>query len=257
MLLPSANNMADTLAIWAYGTTSNYLVAANKLVKSLGMNQTTISDASGFDPTTVSTSENLILLGIGAINNPIVAQIVSQKTALLPVAGLVTNVDWYVGTNNLIGIKTGNTDQAGGTFLSAAKYPLQNGNTITVIGAVMKAPTLQMALNQTIPMLNSIKDQIQLKTLPAGTKVTSYNAPWSKPVYSITNSTISIPYLPGMPVTYSNKALSISSPINEGTRVGIVEFGVGDDKSNVPQITSSSLSNPSIMWRLTHPGYFI
>jgi D-alanyl-D-alanine carboxypeptidase (penicillin-binding protein 5/6) len=38
MLLPSANNMADSLAIWAYGTLANYSEAANNYIHgSLGL----------------------------------------------------------------------------------------------------------------------------------------------------------------------------------------------------------------------------
>jgi D-alanyl-D-alanine carboxypeptidase (penicillin-binding protein 5/6) len=42
MLLPSANNIADSLAIWAYGSLSAYSTAANAYVKSLGLSATTI-----------------------------------------------------------------------------------------------------------------------------------------------------------------------------------------------------------------------
>ena len=47
MLLPSANNMAETLARWAFGSTDAYVQYANSLATELGMRHTHIADASG------------------------------------------------------------------------------------------------------------------------------------------------------------------------------------------------------------------
>jgi len=257
MMLPSANNMADTLANWAFGSTNSYVVYANQYVKELGMNQTTIADASGFSPNTLSTSNDLIKLGEASLDNPVLSEIVGQKSAVLPVVGLVMNVDWFIGQDDLIGIKTGNTDQAGGCFLSAAKYDLGNNNSITIIGAVMKASTLQSALDQTIPMLQSVKNQIQLKTLPAGTASSTYYVPWEGDVASVTKSTIAIPYIPGLPLTYINNSTSIKPVVNSGRIVGSVVFGVGNDKSSTPLILSKDINQPSLTWKLLHPQYFI
>ncbi len=257
MLLPSANNIADTLANWAYGSTPNYIISANQIVKSLGMNSTTIADASGFSPSTVSTSNDLVKLGETTLNNPVIAQIVGQASTSLPIVGLVNNVDVYVGQHNLIGIKTGNTDQAGGCFLSAAKYSLGSGKTITVIGAVMKAPSLQLALQSTVPMLQSVKNQLQLKTVSGGTPVTTYSLPWGGSVNAETDTALLTPYLPGMPVTYTNKTGNIAPPAIAHEIVGSVNFGVGNDKSSTNVILSHDLPMPSVFWRLTHPQYFI
>ncbi len=257
MLLPSANNMADTLAIWAYGSTANYIVAANAYVKSLNMSTTIISDPSGFSPNTVSTSADLIKLGEAALSNQVVAQIVDQTSAILPVAGIVKNVDFYLGVDSLIGIKTGNTDQAGGCFLSAAKYDLGGGNSITVIGAVMNAPNLHQALIQTIPMLRSVKNQIVLKTLPAETAISTYKLPWGESINSVTKSSIAIPYLPQLPISYSNISNKVIPPKNIDTQVGSVSLGVGNDKNRTALVLNQNITKPSIFWRLTHPQYFI
>src|SRR5882672_4752534 len=116
MLLPSANNVADTLAIWAFGSLKAYKAQATQLVEELGLTQTTIGDdASGYSPSTVSTAPDLVQLGEAALQNPVVAQIVRQHSAVLPVAGTVTNADTLLGTNGIIGIKVGNNNQDRGT----------------------------------------------------------------------------------------------------------------------------------------------
>ncbi len=58
ILLPSANNIADTLAIWAFGSIDAYRSAATAWVKQHGLAHTRIgSDASGYAPDTVSTAD--------------------------------------------------------------------------------------------------------------------------------------------------------------------------------------------------------
>ena len=82
LMLPSANNIADSMAIWAYGSLQNYSLAANKYVAAHGMNITHIgSDASGLAPDTVGTAHDLVLLGKLAMEHPVLSAIVGQQTA--------------------------------------------------------------------------------------------------------------------------------------------------------------------------------
>jgi D-alanyl-D-alanine carboxypeptidase (penicillin-binding protein 5/6) len=155
LLLPSADNMADTLAVWGFGSISGYTSYANSMAKQLGMNNSYFSDASGFSPETVSNAHDLVTLGEVALQNPVVAQIVSERAATLPVAGEVKNVNWLLGSYGIDGIKTGNTTQAGGVYLFSAKQTLQDGKSITVVGSVMGAPTLAKAIDDAVPLLQS------------------------------------------------------------------------------------------------------
>src|SRR6266702_2881858 len=53
MLLPSANNFADTTAKWAFGSLKNYRNYATAMIKRLGLHNTIIGvDGSGLDPST-------------------------------------------------------------------------------------------------------------------------------------------------------------------------------------------------------------
>jgi D-alanyl-D-alanine carboxypeptidase (penicillin-binding protein 5/6) len=106
MMLPSANNLADTMAIWAFGSIDNYTAYANQMVKSLGMANTTVKDAGGFTDGTTGTASDLVKLGLAVIGNQALASIVSQPTASLPVAGTITNRNWLLGQDGVIGIKT-------------------------------------------------------------------------------------------------------------------------------------------------------
>ena len=254
MLLPSANNMADSLANWAFGSIPNYIKFANKLVAGRGMHSTIISDASGFSPQTVSTANDLVILGQAALNNPVAAEIVDQKSANVPVAGTVANVDSLLGQDNLIGIKTGNTSQAGGCFLAASKYTTPSGQTMTIVSSTMNAPTIVAALDQTIPLMNSIYAQIQTKTLNAGYAVASYMTPWGSEASAVTTNNLSTAFLPGMTVTYQVNTEAIQPPKALATVVGNMVYGTGKG-NNTKLVLSQNLTTPSIAWRLFHPKY--
>jgi D-alanyl-D-alanine carboxypeptidase (penicillin-binding protein 5/6) len=58
MLLPSANNMADSIAVWAFGSTDAYVTYANNMLKEFGLTKTVISDPSGWSPKTKSYFSN-------------------------------------------------------------------------------------------------------------------------------------------------------------------------------------------------------
>ncbi|MBO0861980.1 MAG: hypothetical protein J2P21_26510 [Chloracidobacterium sp.] len=80
-LLPSANNMADSLAIWAYGSLQENSATANKFLGSHGLNGAHVDpDASGFNPSTVSTAPDMVRIGKLVMQNPALAEIVAKKS---------------------------------------------------------------------------------------------------------------------------------------------------------------------------------
>ncbi|MHA7304440.1 D-alanyl-D-alanine carboxypeptidase family protein [Arthrobacter sp. TMN-49] len=163
MLLPSANNIADTLAVWAFGSMDAYQEEATRYVKSLGMNTTTIgSDASGYDPATTSTPGDLALLARAAMKTPVIAEVVAKKSADIPSYGPVQNTNWLLGSNGVIGLKTGTSPQAGGVFMFAANVSIKGQKTL-VVGAVMGAgDSSAEAMQQTTKLLASVQ------TFPSG-----------------------------------------------------------------------------------------
>lgn len=161
LLLPSANNMADTLANLAFGSVDAYSDYANELAKSFGMTQSDFSDASGFSPATVSTAEDLVKLGQAALQNPVIAEIVAKKSAVIPVAGTIYNTNHLLGKNGVNGVKTGNTDQAGGVFMGARLATLPNGQTIQLVSVVMGAPSVTSAIIDSLPILDTTSDLVR------------------------------------------------------------------------------------------------
>jgi serine-type D-Ala-D-Ala carboxypeptidase (penicillin-binding protein 5/6) len=185
MLLPSANNIADSLAIWAYGSLQQYSTAANNDLASLGLKHTVVgADASGYLPSTVSTASDLTILGLDAMQNPVIAQIVGQKQAVIPVAGTVSNVNQLLGQNNVIGIKTGNSDQAGGVYIFAVNDEVNKvspRHNVIIVGTVEGAADLGESFTLGQQIIDFAQSTFSQSTLvDANQEVGYYKIPWQK-----------------------------------------------------------------------------
>ncbi|HAW10466.1 MAG: hypothetical protein ABSC16_06105 [Candidatus Dormibacteria bacterium] len=164
LLLPSANNIAETLAVWVAGSQPAFIAELNSEAKTLGMTQTSFADASGYSPQTVSTASDLVKLGQAALANPALTYLVGTPTATMPDGTTIHNLDTDLGTvPGWLGIKTGSTPQAGGCLLFAAEHvgPLGATSDVRVVGAV---------LGQTTPS-GALDDELGLALTVAGTAV--------------------------------------------------------------------------------------
>jgi len=258
MLLPSANNIADTLAIWSYGSLSNYEIQANNYLSKMKLTGTTVgTDASGFLPSTVSTAQNLVSIGEMVMQSPVLAQIVQQPAVSnFPVMGTISNVNTLLGKDNIIGIKTGNTDQAGGVFVGAAETSV-NGRPVTVVTANMGSATLADALNSSVPLIASAQANYHsVGLIDDGNTVASYKIPWQKKTVPIIIDNDLGTYV------WNNSAASVALNINQvnsghaaGSIVGhALPSGIGiifDKPVNLS--INTPISKPSITWRLLHP----
>lgn len=252
LLLPSANNIAETLARWAFGSIDNYNTYVNQYAEQLGMLHTTITDPSGFLPTTVSTPRDLVVLGETALANAVIAQIVSQSTATIPVQGTIRNVNVLLGQDGLIGIKTGNNDQDLGCYLFASTQPV--GDTaVTIVGVVMDGPSLGRAMRDSLPLIRSAAKGFSVATVAAaGTTVGTYQAPWQSSAQAAASGDLSFAAWNGTDVHASVVLQPVKAPAKAGTKVGTIMIDAGSTHAEAV-VLRQPLGAPSIFWRLTHP----
>lgn len=258
LLLPSANNMADVLVRWAFGTTDNYLKFANPFAKTLGMKNTNIVDASGFAPATTSTAEDLTKLAEIAMNTPIIAEIVGQPQADLPVAGTVYNVNNLVGHNGVVGIKTGNTDQAGGCYMFAVRRAVGGDRQVTLVGTIMGANNLAAAIDDAQPLIDAAfklfhktdvihTSQIVGKISQTGGKTTSIVASRKLSITAWDSQ------VPKAEVTTN----ALGSSVKQADEVGRIDINVGDMSYTIPIIASETIRQPSLGWRIRHAAGYL
>lgn len=250
LLLPSANNMAHTLARWAYGSDENYLRFVNNFAKSLGMENTVFDDASGYSPKTVSTSQDLVKLAVNAMDNPVIAEIAAQREADIPVAGRIYNVNMLLGRNGIVGVKTGNTEEAGGCFMAAAVREI-NGKKIIAVSVIMGAPNLSAALRDSVPLVQSVLAGFSEVTIAkAGDQVGTYDQPWAKPIPLKVQTDLRGIVWQDSSVGTELKIDKPNGIVAAGTKVGTVTADVGRDLTKSDVIITENTSTPTILWRL-------
>lgn len=121
LLVPSGNNIADLLARWDAGSVASFVRQMNETAARLGLHDTRYSDPSGYAPATVSTAVDQTRLARIASRIPALVDIAGQRSVDLPVAGTMRNYNALLGTDGVIGLKTGTTDQGGGNFVFLAR----------------------------------------------------------------------------------------------------------------------------------------
>ncbi len=169
MLIASSNNISDTLVERVFGGTEAYKSYAQAMLWRMGLNQTVVADASGFSPATVSTPSELVSLGIAALKNPVIAEIVAQPQALIPGVGMIKNTNELLGTEGVVGIKTGTTNEAGSCLLFAAGYITEAGQKVTIVGVVMGSSNPSSIFSDSRRLLASAKQGLGLvESQPAG-----------------------------------------------------------------------------------------
>lgn len=143
LLLASADNVAQILARWDGGSVSAFLTRINRTAARLGMTHSRYTDPSGLDRGTVSTAPDQLLLARAAMQNPVFAELVSERSAVVPVAGAIHNYNTLLGKDGVVGIKTGSTAAAGGCLMFAADVPVGPGGkagTRRIYGVVLGQP---------------------------------------------------------------------------------------------------------------------
>lgn len=251
MLIPSGNNIADSVAIRVFGSVSGYVAYANDLLITWGLTETHVDDASGFSPKTVSSASNLVRLGERVLAHPVLAQIVNQPSVTLPVAGEVHNVNALLGQDGIVGIKTGTTDEAGGCLLFAVD---PGNNQPLIIGAFLGQADRPAVLAATTSFIRaSAGNFAPVNVAPEHQPVATYAVPWAKPVNVLTKTVATIASPTGQAITTSVNASDLKDSTAAGSPVGTLKATTGDTATETELVLATAIDRPSIGWKLLHP----
>jgi D-alanyl-D-alanine carboxypeptidase (penicillin-binding protein 5/6) len=252
ILLPSANNMADTLALWAFGSMDAYHAYANNMIKERGLVNTVVAaDASGMSPASKSTPSDLITLGSLALQNAVINEIIRQPSATIPVHGVIYSANSRLGYNDLIGIKTGLTDEAGGCFLFASTYKADGLRSVTIVGVITGQHTLGDALKASEPLIKSSKKYFTVKTpIKAGETFATLTTPWLTSAKVVAKEDISLVSWNGMALEPRVVLASINRSLPVGAQVGTAIIASGQNKVATPLILQEAIHGPSWQWRM-------
>jgi D-alanyl-D-alanine carboxypeptidase (penicillin-binding protein 5/6) len=146
LLLPSADNMAWILARWDAGSRAAFTARMNTTARRLGMTDTHYTDPSGLSASTTSTAADQVRLGMAAMREPALAQIVALRSAVIPVADVVRNYNTLLGQDGIVGLKTGSDTAADGCVLLAAWQQARGHDTLIVAATFGQPGTMATML---------------------------------------------------------------------------------------------------------------
>ncbi|MFF1480193.1 D-alanyl-D-alanine carboxypeptidase [Streptomyces sp. NPDC058301] len=260
VMIPSANNVARLLARWDAGSEAAFVKKMNDTAKQLGMTNTTYTDPSGLNATTVSTAVDQVKLATELVKDPALVEITRQPFWVDATNKKWPNYNKLVPYNGAIGIKTGSTTKAGGNLLFAATKEV-GGTKQTIVGAVFgqhKAISILDLVNkvskdvliatrksltsQTVikkgDVVGYVDDGLGGKTPVVATKdLTLAGWPSLEAAISLTPSDAKVPH--------SAKA---------GTVVGKLTVGTGPGQVSAPVALQKALAEPGFGSKLTRLG---
>ncbi|MGA7989737.1 MAG: hypothetical protein WCB51_15210 [Candidatus Dormiibacterota bacterium] len=269
LLLPSADNIAESLAVWASGNRTAFIARLNAKAVSLGMHHSHYADPSGLSNKTVSTAADLVLLAKAVTESPALVALVTVQQARMTDGTLLHNLDVLLQrVPGWLGIKTGWTGAAGGCLLFAARraYGAASNLSVTVWGAILGQPAMTApdpahpelgaafagAQNAVTAVLGSYR---VVNIAAADPSVSgTISTPWgSRAAVELFAPRGSDNMLARGTLTFrlSVTAFKPKAPIAAGAQVGEID-GITTDGTHVTWkvAASSAIAAPSWWWRL-------
>ena len=226
----------------------------NAAASKLGLASTHITDPSGVDPATTSTAEDLVRLGEASLTIPVLRQIVSLGQASVPMTTVVYNLNFDLGHDGIIGVKTASDSSAQGCYLFAAQQNI-GGKDVTVVGAVLGQPGGALGPNTAAvdagdALVKSVFVALHSFTLFApGQKVAEVDAAWGSMAPVTVAQPVGVIGWPGLVATLAVRHRHLDGPLPSGATVGMLRAGVGGSSAQVELRTASALSGPGVWWR--------
>ncbi|WP_405789331.1 hypothetical protein OG753_19065 [Streptomyces sp. NBC_00029] len=259
LMIPSANNIARLLARWDSGSQEAFVKKMNDTAKELGMTNTTYTDPSGLDATTVSTAEDQVKLGLKLVEIETLLDITKKPSWVDPSGKNWPNWNRLVPYNDSLGIKTGTTTKAGGNLLFAAQKKVGNTNQL-IVGAVLgqhKAPIIDTVIAASKQLMLGTQKALQGATVVKKGDVVGYvddGLGGRTPVVATADVQAVGWASLTVDVKLSNGGGTVPQTATAGTEVGVLTVGEGASQVKVPVALQDDLAAPGIGSKLTRVG---
>ncbi|MEU8992286.1 D-alanyl-D-alanine carboxypeptidase, partial [Streptomyces sp. NPDC048558] len=257
ILIASANNVARLLARWDAGSEKAFVEKMNAAAEGLGMTNTTYTDPSGLNNTTVSTAVDQVKLAKAAMKYPAFREVAAMMSYDDYKGENHGNWNQLVGRNNVVGIKTGTTTSALGNLVFAAKKEI-GGETRTVIGAVVRQPDagsgiLAAALDSGDQLIRAAQDTLESATILKKGDVVGYvddGLGGRTPV--VATKDVKAVGWSGLKVKLTFAPDEVPHTAIAGTKVGTLTVGDGSSGAvKIPVALQSDLTEPGFTDKLT------
>ncbi|UNO39088.1 D-alanyl-D-alanine carboxypeptidase [Streptomyces sp. MST-110588] len=268
VMLPSANNVARLLARWDAGSEEAFIAKMNATAKELGMTNTTYTDASGLQESTVSTAEDQVKLAKKAMTDPVFRAIAKMPsyTSTTTSGGnteatrrVQRNFNKLIPMYGVVGIKTGSTTKAGGNLLFAAEKTV-GGTKQLIIGALFgqhKKPAIDTAMFGSRDLILAAgKDLTTRQVVKKGAVVGAVDDGLGGRTPLVATKDMTVIGWPGASVTLklSDGGKPVPHSAKAGTTVGVLTAGSGMGEVKMPVALQKDLAEPSFGAKLTRLG---
>jgi D-alanyl-D-alanine carboxypeptidase (penicillin-binding protein 5/6) len=262
ILIASANNVARLLARWDAGSEKSFVEKMNAAADDLGMTNTTYTDPSGLNNTTVSTAVDQVKLAKAAMKQPAFREVATMMSYVDYKGVKHNNWNQLVGYNDVVGIKTGTTTSALGNLVFAAKKEV-GGETRTIVGAVVRQPAggsdntiLQGALSAGDRLIRAAQDALDSATILKKGDVVGYadDGLGGRTPVVVTKDVTAVGWA-GLTVKLTFAADELPHTAKAGTKVGTLTVGDGSTNAvKVPVALQKDLVEPGFADKLTRIG---
>ncbi|MFJ8020559.1 D-alanyl-D-alanine carboxypeptidase [Streptomyces sp. NPDC096311] len=260
VLIASANNVARLLARWDAGSETAFVAKMNAAAKDLGMTNTTYTDPSGLQKTTVSTAADQVKLAKAAMKDASFREVARMMEYTDYKGTKHSNWNHLVGSNNVIGIKTGTTTAAGGNLVFAATKEI-GGEVRTIVGAVISQgpggndnTILGGALAAGDKLIRAAQASLKSATILKKGDVVGYvdDGLGGRTPVVITKDVTAVGWA-GLKVKLSFVSSELPHSAKAGTKVGSLTVGDGGSSSavQVPVELQKDLAEPGFGAKLT------
>jgi D-alanyl-D-alanine carboxypeptidase (penicillin-binding protein 5/6) len=252
VLIESANNYSESLAVWAFGSEAEYVDAARAFLAEHGLTGTTIVDSTGMSPDNVATTTDLLTIGRLALSSPVVAQLVNTEAIDVPGLGRIANTNTLLGVDGVDGIKTGTLDEAGACLLFSTDFQVGE-ESVSLVGVSLGAETHEELAADVRGLLESAEanfSEVQLAS--AGQVVGELTTEWGETAEIVVSEDYRDVMWSDTPVSALVTTREVTTGA-AGEEVGVLSVTVGKETAEVPLELGTSVSDPGPWWRLTNP----
>lgn len=247
ILIVSADNLADSAVNDVFGDFENYRKAAENWLRKHGLNSTKIGDdASGLDAGSASTPADLCKLVSIALKNPLISEIMGEKTAILSTGQRLFNTNETLDEQGIFAGKTGHTDEAGYNLVASAKVGGQ-----TVISVLLGQDSYESVFEGTKNLVSSAEKNLISRKISAGQVIGSAKNLEGKTVDLVAKDDLAITTFSDEKIDFKTKISGEKDNLKRGENVGKIEDVQGGRAVEI--IAKEDLSEPSFFWKISHP----
>ena len=249
LMVPSANDAAETLAIGIEGSEAAFVRRMNRTAKQLGMLDTVYRAPYGLDAEgQESTAADQLVLARELMKDPSLRRIVRLRSAVIDgrrLSAANTMLGVYAGAD---GVKTGHTGDAGWCLAATAR---RGGRRIYVIGLgaadrVTRDRDIARLLDWGFSQLRRVV------AVREGTSGGRFALPYGGTVDARVAKTLRLTIRPGEQMRLRYTLTSAKPPLDQGDQVGQVEVLVGSAvAATAPLVAARDVAAPSIGDRLS------